>query len=58
LGVNPDIVLLGGVAKDVGFAAALNRSLGVNVLIPQFPDFAGALGAALTAASLFRDEQN
>lgn len=51
LGVNPDVVLVGGVAKDVGFVAALNRKLGVNVLIPEYPDYAGALGAALIAAN-------
>lgn len=57
LGVNPDVVLVGGVAKDVGFVASLNRKLGVNVLIPDFPDFAGALGAALTAASRNKEGQ-
>jgi benzoyl-CoA reductase subunit D len=51
LGVNPDVVLIGGVAKDVGFVASLKRKLGVDVLIPDFPDYAGALGAALTAAA-------
>jgi len=51
LGINPDVVLIGGVAKDVGFVAALNRKLNVNVLVPNYPDFAGALGAALIAAS-------
>jgi len=50
LGVNPDVVLIGGVAKDVGFIASLKRKLGVEVLIPEFPEFAGALGAALTGA--------
>jgi benzoyl-CoA reductase subunit D len=50
LGVNPDVVLLGGVAKDVGFVASLKRKLGVDVLIPEFPEYAGALGAALVAA--------
>jgi benzoyl-CoA reductase subunit D len=50
LGVNLDVVLLGGVAKDVGFVASLKRKLGVDILIPEFPEFAGALGAALTAA--------
>lgn len=50
LGVNPDVVLVGGVAKDVGFVASLKRKLGINILIPEFPEFAGALGAALTAA--------
>ena len=51
LGVNLDVVLIGGVAKDVGFIAALKRKLGVEILIPEFPDYAGALGAALTAAT-------
>ena len=51
LGVNVEVVLVGGVAKDVGFVASLNRKLGVNVLVPDFPDFAGALGAALVASS-------
>ena len=51
LGVNPDVVLVGGVAKDMGFVASLNRKLGLSVMIPEFPDFAGALGAALTAAT-------
>jgi benzoyl-CoA reductase subunit D len=50
LGINPDVVLVGGVAKDVGFAASLKRKLGIDVLIPEHPEFAGALGAALSAA--------
>jgi benzoyl-CoA reductase subunit D len=49
LGVNPDVVLVGGVAKDVGFVASLKRKLGIDVLIPEFPEYAGALGAALVA---------
>jgi benzoyl-CoA reductase subunit D len=51
LGINPDVVLVGGVAKDVGFAASLRRKLGIDVLIPEYPEFAGALGAALSAAN-------
>jgi len=51
LSINPDVVLVGGVAKDVGFVASLKRKLGVDVFIPDFPDYAGALGAALTAAN-------
>jgi benzoyl-CoA reductase subunit D len=49
LGVNPDVVLMGGVAKDVGFVASLKKKLGVDVLIPDFPEYAGALGSALVA---------
>jgi benzoyl-CoA reductase subunit D len=49
LGVNPEVVLVGGVAKDVGFIASLNRKLGLTVKIPEYPDYAGAFGAALIA---------
>src|SRR3990170_2568663 len=55
LGVNPDVVLVGGVANDVGFVAALNRKLRVDVLIPEHPEFAGAVGAALTAVSRVKE---
>jgi len=48
LGVTPEVVLVGGVAKDVGFITSLKRKLGVDVLLPEFPEYAGALGAALT----------
>ncbi len=51
LGVNPEVVLVGGVAKDVGFVASLKRKLGVEVQIPEFPEYAGALGAALIGAA-------
>jgi len=51
LGVNPDVVLVGGVAKDVGFIASLKRKLCVDVLIPEYPEYAGALGAALVAVN-------
>src|SRR4030066_814534 len=51
LGLSPDVVLVGGVAKDAGFVASLKRKLGVDILIPEYPEFAGALGAALVAAN-------
>jgi activator of 2-hydroxyglutaryl-CoA dehydratase len=57
LGVNTDVVLVGGVAKDVGFVASLNRKLGVSVLIPDYPDYVGALGAALVAANRAKGTQ-
>jgi benzoyl-CoA reductase subunit D len=57
LGVNPDVVLVGGVAKDVGFIASLKRKLGVDVLIPEFPEYAGALGAALVGAGRVKVNQ-
>lgn len=49
LGVNPDVVLAGGVARDAGFIASLSRKLAIKLLIPQAPEYAAALGAALSA---------
>jgi benzoyl-CoA reductase subunit D len=57
LGINPDVVLVGGVAKDIGFVASLKRKLGIDVLIPEHPEFAGALGAALNAANRVKEVQ-
>lgn len=50
LGVNQDIVLVGGVGKDAGFVASLKRRLGTEILIPEDPIYAGAVGASLVAA--------
>lgn len=50
LGISPDVILVGGVAKDVGFVDSLKRRLGMQILIPEEPIFAGAVGAALVAA--------
>jgi predicted CoA-substrate-specific enzyme activase len=49
LGVQRDVVLVGGVAKNPGFIESLKRALGVDLLVPDEPEFVGALGAALTA---------
>lgn len=57
LGVNPDVVLVGGVAEDVGFVASLKRKLGIDILIPDYPEYAGALGAALTAFARVKESQ-
>ena len=51
LGVNPDVLLVGGVAKDIGFVSSLKRKLGVDILIPEYPEYVGAFGAALVAVN-------
>ena len=48
LGVQRDVILVGGVAKNPGFIESLKRALGVDLLVPDEPEFVGALGAALT----------
>jgi benzoyl-CoA reductase subunit D len=50
LGVEKDVALIGGLAKNVGFVDAMKRGLEMDVLIPEDPLIVGALGAALIAA--------
>lgn len=57
LEINPEVVLVGGVAKDPGFVASLNRKLGITVTIPEYPEYVGALGAALVAATRAKESQ-
>ncbi len=51
IGVSPDVVMVGGVAHNVGFVEALRRELAVDkIYIPDEPEFAAATGAAAVAA--------
>jgi benzoyl-CoA reductase subunit D len=50
IGVNPDIVMVGGVAYNRGIRAALKRELGTEIYVPEFPEYGAAVGAALVAA--------
>ena len=43
-------VLVGGVSKNKAIVDALKRRSGVNFIIPEYAEYAGALGAALMAA--------
>ncbi len=53
LGIEPDVVLTGGVAKNVGVVKAFEKNLGYKVLIPEDPLISGALGAAILAKERF-----
>jgi benzoyl-CoA reductase subunit D len=50
VGMEPEVVLIGGVARNVGFVQALGRGLALEVKLPADPEFVGAIGAALVAA--------
>jgi benzoyl-CoA reductase subunit D len=50
VGIEEKIALIGGVAYNVGFVKSLEEDLETKVLIPDSPEFVGALGAALVAA--------
>lgn len=48
VGVEPPVVLCGGVALNPCIRALIERRLGVTLLLPDEPQLVGALGAALT----------
>jgi benzoyl-CoA reductase subunit D len=51
IGVNQDVVMMGGVAYNQGFVVAMKRALKVEkIYIPPEPDYGAAVGAALLAA--------
>ncbi len=50
IGFDKDVILIGGVAKNVGFVDSLNKDLELKLVVPKDPEYVGALGAALAAA--------
>jgi predicted CoA-substrate-specific enzyme activase len=51
VGVTPKIMLIGGLALNVGLVQSLTRELDADVVIPDEPEFVCAYGAALIAAA-------
>lgn len=51
LSIEQDIVLVGGMANNVGFVDSLKRELNMDVTIPEDPEYVAALGAARVASS-------
>ena len=53
LGIEPDLVLTGGVAKNIGMVTAMKESLSCEILVPEEPLLTGALGAAILANEIY-----
>ena len=53
VGLDKDVVLVGGMAKNAGFVDCLEKDIQMKVLVPEAPDFVGALGAAELALAGF-----
>ena len=49
IGVENEILVVGGLAKNVGYVDALRRGFKTEVFVADHPEFISALGAALTA---------
>jgi predicted CoA-substrate-specific enzyme activase len=52
IGLEPDFMLSGGVAWNIGVVRALEEQLNCKFLVPEQPEITGALGAALFAKDL------
>lgn len=49
LGVEKDVALIGGVARNPGFLPPLEKELNTKILVPEHPEYVGAIGAAVLA---------
>jgi len=49
VGLEKDVVMIGGMAKNAGFVDSLKKSIDMNVVVPEDPDYMGARGAAEAA---------
>jgi benzoyl-CoA reductase subunit D len=49
VGLDEDVAMVGGLARNAGFVDSLKKSIEMNVLVPEDPDYVGALGAAESA---------
>lgn len=55
LGVTKDVLLVGGIAYDVGFVDSMKCALEIDIFVPEFPEYASALGAAIVAADRVKE---
>jgi predicted CoA-substrate-specific enzyme activase len=49
VGLEKDVVMVGGMARNAGFVDSLKKNIEMDVLVPEDPDYIGALGAAEAA---------
>jgi benzoyl-CoA reductase subunit D len=49
VGLERDVIVVGGMAKNAGFVDSLKKIIGIPVTVPRDPDYIGALGAAEAA---------
>ncbi len=55
IGIEPDVAVTGGVAKNVGVIRAIEDLLGYKVLVPEDPLITGALGAAIIGKNIVEE---
>jgi predicted CoA-substrate-specific enzyme activase len=59
VGLEKDVTISGGVAKNIGVVAHLEKKMGLNTMkLPVDPQIIGALGAALIAKNKLESQKN
>ncbi|MDY7037003.1 MAG: BadF/BadG/BcrA/BcrD ATPase family protein, partial [Thermodesulfobacteriota bacterium] len=53
--IESDVVITGGVAKNIGLVRALEEKIGLSVLVPEEPLLTGAIGAALLGRDIVEE---
>ena len=56
VGLTQESAITGGGAKDIGLVKAIEEKLGINLWVPDDPQLTGAIGAAVLAGELARQE--
>lgn len=54
VGAEKDVAAVGGVSLNRGFIKSIEKEMNISLLVPDDPQFVGALGAAVAAAELKR----
>lgn len=49
VGIKDRVVMVGGVARNQGVVRAMEEAIGMEVIVPEYPQLTGALGAAIYA---------
>ena len=57
VGLEKDVVVVGGMAKNAGFVDSLKKNIEMPVSVPDDPDYLGAFGAAEAALSGILEEE-
>ena len=57
VGLEKDIVMIGGMSLNTGFVESLKRELAMDVIVPEDPGYVGALGAAVAASTGVMEEE-
>jgi predicted CoA-substrate-specific enzyme activase len=57
VGLEKDVVMIGGMARNGGFVESLKKEADMDIIVPNDPDFVGALGAAEEAADGVLEEK-